>query len=152
VADEWYYTKDGHRQGPVPIKSLQQQAASGELARDELVWTEGMPDWLPADQVRGLFDGGTVLVSASPPPVPPDVTTKKLAAGICAILLGYLGVHKFILGYTTQGVILLVLFILTCGISAAVTSITSLIEGIVYLTKTDEDFYRTYVVGQREWF
>jgi hypothetical protein len=27
-----------------------------------------------------------------------------------------------------------------------------LIEGILYLTKSDEEFYRTYVLGKKEWF
>ena len=31
---------------------------------------------------------------------------KKITAGICAILVGWLGVHKFILGYTTEGIII----------------------------------------------
>jgi TM2 domain-containing membrane protein YozV len=47
---------------------------------------------------------------------------QKMAAGICAILLGALGVHKFILGYTTEGVIMLLVSLLTCGIGAMVMS------------------------------
>ena len=35
---------------------------------------------------------------------------KKLAAGLCGILLGGLGIHKFILGYQTEGIILLSVF------------------------------------------
>lgn len=151
MAEEWYYTQDGQRQGPVPVDVLQQKAASGELSPSELVWSEGMADWVPAQEVRGLFDGGPVAVEARPP-LPSDVQTKKLAAGICGILLGAFGVHKFILGYTTPGIILLVATVVTCGIASAVTSIIGLIEGIVYLTKTDEDFYRTYMVGRKEWF
>jgi TM2 domain-containing membrane protein YozV len=151
VADEWYYSEAGEQRGPIPLAELKQRAAAGKLGRGELIWTDGMADWKPAGEVRGIFDGGPVIVHNSPP-VPPDVSSKKLAAGICAILLGSFGVHKFILGYTTQGVILLVLFLVTCGIAAAVTSVTGIIEGIVYLTKSDEDFYRTYMVGRKEWF
>jgi TM2 domain-containing membrane protein YozV len=81
-----------------------------------------------------------------------DVSSKKLAAGICAILLGSFGVHKFILGFTTPGIILLLITVLTCGIGAAATSVIGLIEGIVYLTKTDEEFYQTYMVEKRQWF
>jgi TM2 domain-containing membrane protein YozV len=73
---------------------------------------------------------------------------KKVPAGICAILLGYLGVHKFILGYTTEGIIQLALGIITCGL----TSIVSIIEGIIYLTKSDEEFVRTYVQNKKGWF
>lgn len=73
---------------------------------------------------------------------------KKLSAGICAILLGWLGIHKFILGYSTEGVIQLVLGILTCGL----TNIIGIIEGIIYLTKSDEEFVRIYIQGRKGWF
>lgn len=42
---------------------------------------------------------------------------------------------------------MLVLFFV-CGISGLI----GLIEGILYLTKSDEEFYRTYIAGQRPWF
>lgn len=77
---------------------------------------------------------------------------KKLPAGIVAILLGSLGIHKFILGYTTQGIIMLLISILSCGILAVVPSIIGIIEGIIYLTKSDEEFVRTYIQGQKGWF
>ncbi len=73
---------------------------------------------------------------------------KKLTAGLCGIFLGWLGVHKFILGYTTQGIIQLVVSIATCGAG----SIIGLIEGIIYLTKSDEDFVRTYIQNKQGWF
>jgi len=73
---------------------------------------------------------------------------KKMTAGICAILLGWLGVHKFILGYTTEGVIQLVLGLLTCGL----TNIIGIIEGVIYLTKSDEEFVRTYIQNKKGWF
>jgi len=73
---------------------------------------------------------------------------KKIPAGICAILVGWLGVHKFVLGYTTEGIIQLVLGVISCGL----TSIVSIIEGIIYLTKSDEEFVRTYIQGKKGWF
>jgi TM2 domain-containing membrane protein YozV len=85
-------------------------------------------------------------------PSPQDISSKKLAAGICAILLGSLGIHKFILGMTTPGVIMLLITVLTCGIGAAATSIIGIIEGVIYLTKSDEEFYRDYMVNKKEWF
>ena len=77
---------------------------------------------------------------------------KKLVAGILAILVGSLGVHKFILGYTTEGVIMLLVTVLTCGIAGVVMSVVGIVEGIMYLTKSDEDFIETYQIGQKEWF
>ena len=73
---------------------------------------------------------------------------KKIVAGICAILVGWLGVHKFVLGYTTEGIIQLCIGIVTCGAS----SILSIIEGIIYLTKSDEEFVRTYIQNKKGWF
>jgi TM2 domain-containing membrane protein YozV len=77
---------------------------------------------------------------------------KKVVAGICAILIGSLGVHKFILGYTTEGIIMLLVSLLTCGIGASVMWIIGIIEGVMYLTKTDEEFVSTYIQNKKGWF
>ena len=77
---------------------------------------------------------------------------KKMAAGICGILLGSLGVHKFILGYTTEGVIMLLVSVLSCGMLAVVPHIIGIVEGIIYLTKQDEEFVRTYIQMKKGWF
>jgi TM2 domain-containing membrane protein YozV len=76
----------------------------------------------------------------------------KVAAGICGILLGALGIHKFILGYTKQGIIMLLVSVLSLGFLAWVMGIIGLIEGIIYLTKNDEQFVATYVDGRKGWF
>ncbi|GAA4111287.1 hypothetical protein GCM10022393_08870 [Aquimarina addita] len=73
---------------------------------------------------------------------------KKMIAGILAILLGSFGVHKFLLGYTKEGIIQIVITFVTCGAAG----IIGLIEGIIYLTKSDEEFYETYQVGSKPWF
>lgn len=85
---------------------------------------------------------------------------KKILAGILAIVLGWAGIHKFILGYQKEGIILLVVsiigFALSCiGIGVFLvwgTGVIGLVEGIIYLTKSDEDFYNTYQVGRKPWF
>ena len=73
---------------------------------------------------------------------------KKVTAGICGILLGAWGVHRFILGDATGGIIRIVLTLVTCGAA----SIIGLIEGIIYLTKSDEDFVNEYITNQKGWF
>ncbi len=78
--------------------------------------------------------------------------SKKIPAGICGILLGALGVHKFILGYTKEGVIMLLVTVLTLGFGAFIVGIIGLIEGIMYLIKSDEEFVATYVNGKKGWF
>ena len=81
---------------------------------------------------------------------------KKIVAGILAILLGGLGIHKFYLGYTTAGIIMLVVSIVaapfTCGAGYGLMGIVGIIEGIIYLTKSDADFVATYVTAKKEWF
>ncbi|HEY9598542.1 MAG TPA: TM2 domain-containing protein [Allocoleopsis sp.] len=77
---------------------------------------------------------------------------KKVTAGVCAILLGALGIHKFILGYNTEGIIMLLVSLLSCGMLAPIMSIIGLIEGITYLSKPDQDFVSTYVTSKKGWF
>ncbi|MFV1969073.1 MAG: TM2 domain-containing protein [Pirellulaceae bacterium] len=73
---------------------------------------------------------------------------KKIVAGICGILLGSFGVHRFILGDTTGGLIRLGISVVTCGAGG----IIGLIEGIIYLTKSDEEFVEQYINQKKAWF
>lgn len=73
---------------------------------------------------------------------------KKIMAGVLAIVIGSLGIHKFILGYQKEGIIQIVITFVTCGLAG----IIPFIEGIIYLTKSDEEFYNTYQVGKKPWF
>ncbi len=77
---------------------------------------------------------------------------KKVVAGVLGILIGSLGIHKFVLGYQTEGVIMLLVSLLSCGTLAPVMSIIGIVEGIMYLTKTDEAFVREYIYGRKGWF
>ncbi|QTN32219.1 TM2 domain-containing protein [Akkermansiaceae bacterium] len=86
---------------------------------------------------------------------PKEQTDKKLIAGILGIVLGSFGVHKLYLGYTVPGVIMLsvgLVGLFVCGLPTMAVGIVGLIEGILYLTKTDSEFVKTYVVGKKEWF
>ena len=76
-------------------------------------------------------------------------TKSKVAAGVLAIVLGGLGIHKFYLGYVLPGILLIIISLVTCGI---VGPIIALIEGILYLTMTDEAFHETYVEDRKDWF
>ncbi|MBS3740627.1 MAG: NINE protein [Candidatus Cloacimonetes bacterium] len=80
----------------------------------------------------------------------------KVAAGVLAIILGALGVHKFYLGYMNQGFVMLLVTIigsiLTLGLAAAIMGTIGLVEGIIYLTKSDKEFYQEYVKNKKPWF
>ncbi len=96
----------------------------------------------------------TNFPNSAPPPYspPPAVESKRIVCGVLGILLGALGIHKFILGYTTAGIVMLLVSLLTCGVGWVVMYIIGLIEGITYLTKSDAEFMRVYQQGKKEWF
>ncbi|HVK07987.1 MAG TPA: GYF domain-containing protein [Gemmataceae bacterium] len=251
MSQEWYYSVDGDRQGPVTAADLKKLADAGTLKPADLVWKDGMTDWAPAKSVKGLFGGGSAGGSAAPAKpeeapaaapapakksslmdrldsvkgrevedddrpsrrgrrdeedddrpsrrrrdedddrprsrrrdededddrpvrsrrrddededddrparrrkggrIPDDVGSTKMVAGLLGILLNSLGIHKFYLGMTGAGLIMLLGTVLTCGIGGMVFGIIGLIEGIIYLTKSDEEFYQTYIVEQKQWF
>ena len=90
-----------------------------------------------------------------------DFIGKKTAAGLCGILLGFLGVHKFILGLNESAGVMLAFslggLVLTPCLLFPILGFLAMwvigfVEGILYLTKTDEEFYQTYAVEKRKWF
>jgi TM2 domain-containing membrane protein YozV len=222
VSQEWYYSVDGGREGPVSAADLKKLAEAGKIKPGDLVWKDGMSDWVQAKSIKGLFGGGKTGEQPAAQPVaaaeeerpsargrprdeededrprrrrdeddededrprsrrredddeeedgpvrrrrdeddededrprrrrsrvPEDTSSKKMVAGLLGILLGGWGIHKFYLGMTGAGVLQIVITFVTCGIGG----IIGLIEGIIYLTKSDEDFHQTYVVEQKNWF
>ncbi len=233
MSQEWYYSVDGSQQGPVSPGELKKLTDASKISQADLVWKEGMAEWVPAKTIKGLFatgsatpTGGTAAktgeqAAAKAEPVeerpssrgrprdeeeeeerprrrrdadeaneedrplsrrrdedeeeerpvrrrrdedddmderprkrrkggrvPEDTANKKMVAGLLGILLGGWGIHKFYLGMTTPGILQIVISICTCGLGG----IIGLIEGIIYLTKSDEDFHQMYVVEQKGWF
>ena len=81
-----------------------------------------------------------------------EISNKKLAAGLTGIFLGAFGVHKFILGYTKPAVLMLVVSLLTCGVGYFIFQVIGIVEGIIYLTKSNTEFETEYLDGQKDWF
>ena len=81
---------------------------------------------------------------------------EKMVAGLLGIFLGSLGIHKFYLGYTTEAIIMLAVTIaggfISLGIATFAMGTIGLIEGIIYLTKSDEEFQQMYVYNHKGWF
>ena len=85
-----------------------------------------------------------------------ELKSRRTTIGILAIIFGFLGVHKFMLGYKREGFILLAVSIIggiiTCGIAIIVTDIIGIIEGIMILNKTPMQFKETYIDKKTFWF
>lgn len=145
----WMVAQGNEQFGPYTQDEIARYLAAGSFTHEALVWKQGMADWVP---IRTVFASVGVRSPAAPPPPYVPANSNRIAAGVLAILLGYLGVHKFILGQTTPGLILLLVTLLTCGIGGTVTSIIGIIEGVIYLTKTDAQFHQDYVVNRKPWF
>ncbi|HUA66920.1 MAG TPA: GYF domain-containing protein [Candidatus Saccharimonadales bacterium] len=144
---------DGQPYGPVNVEQIRHWIAEHRVKAQTLVQVEGAAEWKPLESIPEL----AVELRANPASVatPPTFAARasnKIPAGICGILLGSLGIHKFILGYTSSGLIMLLVTLLSCFIFAPIMHIIGLIEGIIYLCKPDEEFVRVYVDGRKEWF
>ncbi|CAD7798708.1 hypothetical protein CHRY9390_00375 [Chryseobacterium aquaeductus] len=77
----------------------------------------------------------------------PYRSEKKIPAALLGILVGWLALNKFYLGYTKEGIIQLILNIVTFGAA----SVIPFIEGILYLFMSDEQFDNTYVYNKKGW-
>jgi TM2 domain-containing membrane protein YozV len=152
---------DSQQYGPVSAEQIRQWLAENRVNAQTLIQAEGVADWKPLS----AFAEFAGAAGSAPPPgaaLPPTIAavgstlsaraSNKVPAGVCGILLGGLGIHKFILGYTAAGLILLLITLLTCGVAWPLTHLIGLIEGIIYLCKSDEEFVRVYVDGRKEWF
>ncbi len=85
-----------------------------------------------------------------------EIENKKLIVGLYAILFGWLGIHKFILGYKNAGIIMVCASLIggavTCGIATTIIWVIALIEGIIYIVKSPDEFKKAYIDNQRGWF
>ncbi|MCC7420066.1 MAG: DUF4339 domain-containing protein [Planctomycetaceae bacterium] len=149
---EWYYAKGQQQFGPIPEDRFRAMLGEGVILPSDLIWSADLPDWQPARHFPELFPRDS---TRNPPAIPfrdQNVANTRLAAGICAIVAGSFGVHKFVLGMTTPGVIMLVVSIATCFVGGIVMHVIAIVEGIKYLLMSDEEFHQTYMVEKKEWF
>lgn len=97
-------------------------------------------------------------------PAPAKRTKDRSTATVLAFLLGWCGAHKFYMGYTSSGIVYLLIFLISLfmifsfffsilGIfTIYVPFVFSFVDAILYMTKTDEEFQNIYIEGHREWF
>lgn len=86
-------------------------------------------------------------------------SSRKVPAGLLAIFLGGLGIHKFYLGMYRAGAIMLLATVLASVLGclglhwiAGAMWLIGFVEGIIYFVRSDNDFYNTYMVRRQEWF
>ncbi len=99
-------------------------------------------------QIQLAFDGDAGGVAS-------NGDKSRVVAGLLGIFLGVLGAQKFYLGYMKQGVILLAVAFLGCilfCIPTVVVALIGIVEGVIYLTKSPQDFFNTYVKNKKPWF
>jgi TM2 domain-containing membrane protein YozV len=152
----WMIHDRGNQLGPHTEMELATLVAVGTVGQTAMVWRTGSPRWIPISSV--------VPMPAYLPPAPPQSTpyspaggqsSNRVAAGIFGILLGGLGIHKFMLGFTQAGLIMLLVSVFgSClyGVGPIIMAVIGLIEGIIYLTKSDAQFHQEYVVQKKQWF
>lgn len=169
-AVEWMVAREGKTFGPYSIAQMREYLQTGRLSNTDSVWAKGMESWAAIT---------TILpeASAPPAPVPPppaagsrfverddskrEFLSKKIPAALCGIFLGGLGIHKFVLGLTNGGTTMLLVWVACVFTSviliipvlgAMAIAVIGFVEGIIYLTKSDEDFYQTYAIEKKQWF
>lgn len=167
----WHYTMKGVQQSsPVEQQTLINLIVAGQVGSDDSVWNETMANWSKVADLPSFagyaIPEATHWQTEAPVANPsaqqqftiygeraPDFdgfVAKRVPAGVIALFLGNLGIHKFMLGLTTAGITMLLLFFLIIPIP--VLAIISLIEGIVYLTKNEKQFYVDYAINKKQWF
>jgi TM2 domain-containing membrane protein YozV len=119
---------------PAPYQAPQQQQYA----------PQPQPQYQYAQQQQQMYPGAK----------PTRYRKERLVAGILALTLGTFGAHKFYLGYTTEAIIMLVILIVgSClAVGPLVALVISLVEGITYLLKSDEEWEQIYVYGKKGWF
>ncbi|CDN17305.1 MAG: hypothetical protein HRU34_20140 [Richelia sp.] len=85
-----------------------------------------------------------------------NYATKQILSGYAAIIFGGFGIHKFILGYTAEGILTLMISIIggyfSYGFTFIIMQMIGLIEGMIYLSKNHEEFIHNYFMRKQGWF
>src|SRR4051794_23964580 len=91
MTSDWFYTQQGKAApAPIPAAQLRQLALTGQLQPTDLVWQDGMPNWVPASSVKGLFAPASTSRSRNDAPLEqPALPPKPPGPGI-------LGLHPFV--------------------------------------------------------
>lgn len=64
---QWFYSSGETQAGPVDSAGLKALVANGQLQPTDLLWRDGMPDWVPASKVPGLFSFNPIPLATAAP-------------------------------------------------------------------------------------
>ena len=157
----------GMQSQPQPYAQAQQASYAAQPAQPASFGSQPQPQqptppataWQPdAQQAQGqpYVQQPGAQQPAQPYAAPAVGEKDHVAAGLLALFLGWLGVHKFYLGYNTSGFIMLGTSILGGILTLSVASwaiwVIAIVEGIFYLSKSQTEFEQMYVINKREWF
>ena len=121
----WHFHKNGQRFEPVSSQQLKKLAASGELAADDLVWKEGMPEWVAAGRIKGLFPMAAPVegIRAPNPVVNPSAgpNTPQVAAPIPELQVAR--------GISRSGIFLIAAVVLGSVVIISVAAVVFLFSG-----------------------
>jgi len=77
MAKDWYYAKEGQQRGPFPESHVFQLGATGQLLPHDLVWHEGLADWVAAHTIPGLIPE-KARAALTEQPAPTDARPARL--------------------------------------------------------------------------
>lgn len=73
MSEQWYYSRGNSPAGPVAAAELDRLVSNGQLAPTDLVWKEGMANWLPAGKIQGLSSRPITKTPPALPPISPPI-------------------------------------------------------------------------------
>ena len=132
---EYYITIEGRTVGPM----TKEQIFAYKVTEKTPVSVDG-GEWAPLftfPELQQLLAAGRSVGNCG------QTDKDKTAAGVLAILIGTLGIHYFYIGKTEAGIFTILLSLVTCGLWGIIT----LIQGIIMLTMSQEEFEHKYVLS-----
>ena len=130
----YYINFNGSVVGPMSVSQMLSYPIDSNtpVSRDSV-------NWMPLYNYPELMEALNAKMSGTPGEASLD--SKRIVAGIRAILVGCPGIQYFIIGRTTAGIITIILSLCTCGLWEIIT----LIQGIMMLTMSDREFAEKYI-------
>jgi hypothetical protein len=140
----WYYHQFGTTNGPVDLSHLRQMVESGLLVGEDMVWKDGMPEWIHAASVPGLVKSAGSTSPQNPgqyagssayygqPTEPPRVSALAVASLVLG-LLWLFGVGS-LLAIIFGGVAIHQINISRGRVTGKGLAVAGLVLGIVFIT------------------